>query len=96
MLTLSYACPAEQVPVYAANAALAAWLGAADIGGSITIHAFGAVYGLAASLFLSPPGAKGNAKNGASYVSDITAMIGTLFLFIYWCVEAACAEALRC
>jgi ammonium transporter Rh len=23
-------------------------------------------------------------KNGSTYISDVTAMIGTLFLFIYW------------
>jgi ammonia channel protein AmtB len=59
---------------------------AAAVGGSITIHAFGAVYGLAASVFLSPKGGgAGHPKNGACYTSDITAMLGTLFLFIYWC-----------
>lgn len=56
-------------------------LGALDIGGSITIHAFGAYYGLAASLVLSH--AKSGAdhpKNAAVYSSDMTAMIGTIFL----------------
>lgn len=56
-----------------------------DIGGSITIHAFGAYYGLAASLVLShEAGGSGHPKNGAGYTSDITAMIGTIFLFIFW------------
>ena len=77
---------ALEVPIYAANAQLVAgrW-GALDVGGSITIHAFGAVYGLAASFWLSPPGSgASNPKNGASYFSDMTAMLGTIFLFIYW------------
>lgn len=39
-----------EVPLYAINARLASSLGALDVGGSITIHAFGAYYGLAASL----------------------------------------------
>lgn len=38
-----------ETPIYAINAKLADRLGALDIGGSITIHAFGAFYGLAAS-----------------------------------------------
>lgn len=77
---------ALQVPPYALTAQLVADTWAAlDVGGSITIHAFGAVYGLAASALLSPKGAgAGHAKNGASYASDMTAMLGTLFLFIYW------------
>nr|AXF41562.1 RHP1 protein [Chlorella sp. ArM0029B] len=77
---------ALEVPLYALNAQVVTgrW-GALDVGGSITIHAFGAVYGLAASVWLSPKGAgSGHPKNGASYASDMTAMLGTLFLFIYW------------
>ena len=80
---------AAQVPVYAAAAQLAAgrW-GALDVGGSITIHAFGAFYGLAASAFLSPRGGAGaggaHPKNGATRASDLSAMGGTLFLFIFW------------
>ena len=51
----------------------------------MTIHAFGAFYGLAASLVLSKPGSgSSHAKNGATYTSDITAMIGTIFLWIFW------------
>jgi ammonium transporter Rh len=77
---------ALQVPLYAATAQLVAgrW-GVLDVGGSLTIHAFGAFYGLAASYWLSPPGAgAAHPKNGASPASDLTAMIGTVFLFIYW------------
>ena len=51
----------------------------------MSIHAFGAYFGLAASLMLSPQGSgSSHPKNGASYTSDMTAMIGTLFLFIFW------------
>ena len=60
-------------------------LGALDIGGSITIHAFGAYFGLAASLVLAHASSgAGHPKNGAVYSSDMTAMIGTIFLFIFW------------
>lgn len=46
-----------QVPLYAVNQYLVAdKLQALDIGGSITIHAFGAYYGLAASWALAKPG----------------------------------------
>lgn len=61
------------------------WLSGLDIGGSMTIHAFGAYYGLAASLMLSHrAGGSAHPKNGAVYSSDITAMVGTVFLFIFW------------
>lgn len=80
---------AVQAPIYSATAQLVAgrWE-ALDVGGSITIHAFGAFYGLAASAFLSPKSGAGaggaHPKNSASRASDLSAMLGTLFLFIYW------------
>jgi ammonium transporter Rh len=57
---------------------------AIDMGGSIFIHTFGAYFGLAASLVLSPKEALGHEKNGASKNSDTFAMIGTIFLWMYW------------
>lgn len=57
-----------------------------DVGGSITVHAFGAYFGLAMSCILRPkkdqngPGQ----HEGASYTSDMFAMIGTLFLWLFW------------
>ena len=60
----------------------------------MTIHAFGAFYGLAASLVLSKPGSgSSHAKNGATYTSDITAMIGTIFLWIFWVSIAPATRA---
>lgn len=45
-----------EVPVYTISAQIAEHMGALDVGGSITIHAFGAFYGLAASkVNTSPP-----------------------------------------
>uniref|UniRef100_A0A383VGY6 Ammonium transporter AmtB-like domain-containing protein n=1 Tax=Tetradesmus obliquus TaxID=3088 RepID=A0A383VGY6_TETOB len=79
------------VPLYALNQHLCfKTLQALDMGGSITIHAFGAYYGLAASLVLSNKrqafGAytSANPKNSASYISDLFSIIGTLFLWMFW------------
>jgi ammonium transporter Rh len=54
-----------------------------DVGGSMTIHTFGAYSGLAASLILTAI-AKPNTKPGANYFSNLFGMIGTLFLWMYW------------
>lgn len=61
-------------------------LSISDVGGSITIHAFGAYFGLAVSLMLRPNKDQNDAgQNEASnYISDIFAMVGTLFLWVYW------------
>jgi len=59
----------------------------ADVGGSVTVHAFGAYFGLAASMMLSPTenGELDEHKDEASTpTSDMFAMIGTIFLFMYW------------
>jgi ammonia channel protein AmtB len=85
-----FCCAALQVPLYALNQHLCfKTLQALDMGGSITIHAFGAYYGLAASLVLSNKrqafGAytSANSKNSASYISDLFSIIGTLFLWMF-------------
>lgn len=62
-------------------------LGAVDCGGSMIVHAFGAYFGLAASLAMSKGKGKNFADhplNGSSKTSDMFAMIGTLFLWIFW------------
>ena len=53
----------------------------------MAIHAFGAYYGLACAWFLfrSHEGTGSNhPKNKPGYIDDLTAMIGTIFLWIYW------------
>jgi ammonium transporter Rh len=55
-----------------------------DVGGSITIHSFGAYFGLACALVMTPGNAKGHPQNSSSYKSNLFAMIGTLFLWMYW------------
>eukprot|EP00744_Colponema_vietnamica_P004353 GILI01006516.1.p1 GENE.GILI01006516.1~~GILI01006516.1.p1 ORF type:complete len:498 (-),score=165.16 GILI01006516.1:503-1996(-) len=60
----------------------------ADIGGSMAIHMFGAYFGLACSFViekLNPSRVdKDESKNGSTHDSDVTAMIGTLFLWCFW------------
>lgn len=59
---------------------------ATDIGESMTIHTFGAYFGVAATWFFRPSVARED-KNGlgkSNYLSDLVSMTGTLFLFVYW------------
>ncbi|NWW90256.1 RHAG protein, partial [Rhynochetos jubatus] len=58
---------------------------ATDVGASMTIHAFGAYFGLAVTLVLYRSGLKNKHENEEStYHSDLFAMIGTLFLWLFW------------
>jgi ammonium transporter Rh len=52
----------------------------------MTIHTFGAYFGLAACFFYHPAKAVEDKDKicGSSYTSNLVAMIGTLFLFMYW------------
>ncbi|XP_016322240.1 ammonium transporter Rh type C-like 2 isoform X2 [Sinocyclocheilus anshuiensis] len=60
-------------------------LHAKDAGGSMVIHTFGAYYGLSISWVLYRPSLdKSNHLNGSVYHSDVFAMIGTLFLWMFW------------
>ncbi|XP_044800174.2 ammonium transporter Rh type B isoform X4 [Bubalus bubalis] len=56
-----------------------------DAGGSMTIHTFGAYFGLILSRVLYRPQLE-NSKHcqGSVYHSDLFAMIGTIFLWIFW------------
>jgi len=76
-----------EVVLYAINNALADHWGASDVGGSLTIHAFGAYFGLAASWVLSSReknSSKAKDLNSSSYISNIFSLIGTFVLFIFW------------
>lgn len=57
-----------------------------DAGGSITVHAFGAYFGLAVSFMMRPKPDQNDSGlyEGSRYTSDIFAMVGTLFLWIFW------------
>lgn len=55
-----------------------------DIGGGLTIHTFGAFYGLSMCWFFSSKKFHGHADNTSAYLSDLTSLAGTAFLFIMW------------
>uniref|UniRef100_A0AAY4DQV2 Ammonium transporter AmtB-like domain-containing protein n=1 Tax=Denticeps clupeoides TaxID=299321 RepID=A0AAY4DQV2_9TELE len=53
--------------------------------GSMTIHTFGAYFGLMVARVLYRPHLdKSKHKNGSVYHSDVFAMIGTIFLWMFW------------
>ncbi|XP_008151424.2 ammonium transporter Rh type A [Eptesicus fuscus] len=85
-----------EIAVFAGNEYLVAEIFmATDIGASMTIHAFGAYFGLAVAGVLYRPGLRRGHDNEESvYHSDLFAMIGTLFLWIFWpSFNSAIAEA---
>lgn len=53
-----------------------------DVGASMLVHTFGAYFGLAVSFVLRRDVT--SSKEGATYNSDIFAMIGTIFLWLFW------------
>jgi len=58
---------------------------AVDMGGSMYVHTFGAYFGLAVSFMITNKDkVKASNKFGSSYNSDMFAMIGTLFLWMFW------------
>jgi ammonium transporter Rh len=60
-------------------------VGSEDVGGSMTIHMFGAYFGLAASYVLGGPK---DLEAGEHFlpdrVSDVMALIGTTILWVFW------------
>ncbi|KAL6053898.1 hypothetical protein STEG23_003725 [Scotinomys teguina] len=75
-----------EIAVFAGNEHLVTEIfQASDTGASMTIHAFGAYFGLAVAGILYRSGLQWEHKNEESvYHSDLFAMIGTLFLWIFW------------
>ncbi|NXQ44209.1 RHAG protein, partial [Catharus fuscescens] len=75
-----------EITIFACNEHLVTEvLKATDIGASMTIHAFGAYFGLAAAFVLYRPGlTKKHENDESTYHSDMFAMIGTLFLWLFW------------
>ena len=62
---------------------LGAWK-AEDVGGTITIHMFGAYFGLAVSRALGEPKGRCRSNADSSQVSDVLSLIGTTLLWVYW------------
>ncbi|RNA27197.1 ammonium transporter Rh type B-like [Brachionus plicatilis] len=60
------------------------YLQAYDVGESIYVHVFGAYFGLAVSKVLQGTREIESTKESSHYHSDLFAMIGTIFLFLYW------------
>jgi ammonium transporter Rh len=54
------------------------------MGGSIFVHTFGAYFGLAAAWAIGGKQAKDHKDNTSSKTSDTFAMVGTLFLWMFW------------
>ncbi|XP_061097391.1 ammonium transporter Rh type A isoform X2 [Conger conger] len=75
-----------EITIFSANEHLVAEeLGASDVGASMTIHAYGAYFGLAVARVLYRPGLRnGHENDGSNYHSDVFAMIGTVFLWMFW------------
>uniref|UniRef100_A0A8C9SYF1 Ammonium transporter Rh type A n=1 Tax=Scleropages formosus TaxID=113540 RepID=A0A8C9SYF1_SCLFO len=75
-----------EITTFAVNEHIVAdLLKASDAGASMTIHAFGAYFGLAVARMLYRPGLKnGHENDGSVYHSDMFAMIGTVFLWMFW------------
>ncbi|TRY89455.1 hypothetical protein DNTS_016050 [Danionella cerebrum] len=60
-------------------------LGANDAGGSMTIHTFGAYFGLMVTRVLYRPNLeKSKHRSTSVYHSDLFAMIGTIYLWMFW------------
>jgi len=61
---------------------------AVDMGGSIFVHTFGAYFGLACSWMITKKDENGKVLNeddeGSTHTSDMFAMIGTIFLWMFW------------
>lgn len=55
-----------------------------DVGGTITIHMFGAYFGLACAGVLGRQGKESASNNSSSKVSDVFSLVGTTLLWVYW------------
>nr|AGA93878.1 RhAG [Porichthys notatus] len=75
-----------EITIFSINEHLVATvLEANDVGASMIIHAYGAYFGLAVSRVLYRPALRNGDKNeGSVYHSDMFAMIGTVFLWMFW------------
>ncbi|KAM4601551.1 ammonium transporter Rh type A [Polymixia lowei] len=75
-----------EITIFSANEHIVAnILEANDVGASMIIHAYGAYFGLAVARVLYRPALRnGHENDGSVYHSDLFAMIGTVFLWMFW------------
>jgi len=59
-------------------------LGVGDLGGSLVVHFFGAVFGIAAAKFAFKPQHVHSEHQGSIYHSDIFSFVGTVFLWAFF------------
>lgn len=72
-----------EIIFYSANEAINIYVyEAADVGGSMIIHTFGAYFGLACSTILYRAKAKNHDRNSSVYHADLFAMIGKLYIYM--------------
>jgi ammonium transporter Rh len=65
-----------EICFYALNEAIFSRMAVTDVGGAVTIHTFGAFFGLACSrVMINQNAIKDNAENSAVYHSDMFAMV---------------------
>ena len=74
------------------NSLISIKTGANDKGGTMTIHMFGAYFGLAASYFFNNKKSIGHKLNNSNYLSDLCSFCGTVFLYLYWPSFNACTH----
>ena len=80
---------------YSANEALNInVIKAADAGGSMIIHTFGAYFGLAVSVILYRKKATDHPRNSSSYHSDLFAMIGKASVYCV-CISMCVPESMH-
>jgi ammonium transporter Rh len=73
-----------EVIFFSLNENIGIKMGISDVGGSMVVHTFGAYFGLAATMIVTPKASRGRSDNAAVYHSDLFAMIGTVFLWMFW------------
>uniref|UniRef100_A0A8B9BNU3 Rh family B glycoprotein n=1 Tax=Anser brachyrhynchus TaxID=132585 RepID=A0A8B9BNU3_9AVES len=75
-----------EVPLFACNEfILLSLMGISDSGGSLTVHTFGAYFGLMVSRALRQPRAdEQEEQQDAGRQPDVFAVLGTLYLWIFW------------
>ncbi|XP_064651471.1 ammonium transporter Rh type B-like [Lineus longissimus] len=60
------------------------YLKAVDVGGSMFVHVFGAYFGITVARILFKDDVHKSTKEGSVYHSDVFAMVGTVFLWMFW------------